>query len=254
MRRRFYDLAVVDLLTILTMALTTTGIRNVVQMVLAVSLVLVLPGYTMVTALFPKRTLGVAEQLLFVLGLNLAVAALAGFILNLTPWGVRGESWAIFLGFVTLAASVVAFARRQPSALSKPWNIALGGRQALLFSLAALLTIGAVGVARSGAIQQPTTPFTQLWITPVDEASPSMVRLGVRNMELTTEHYTMQLKTGSTVMQEWTTIALAPGETWEVTVELENGQATPQLEAFLYRASEPNHVYRHGVLWHAPSN
>src|SRR3954468_21171576 len=82
-----------------------------VRVLVALPFVLVLPGLALTAALFPTGALDVAERLLFSLGLSLAITALGGLVLQLTPWGLRPASWALLLGLVTLAAGAAAFLR-----------------------------------------------------------------------------------------------------------------------------------------------
>src|SRR5258708_19924598 len=70
--------------------------------ILTLPLVLVLPGYALTAALLPNRSLGVAERLMFSLGLSLAVVILGGLALNWTPFGLRAISWAVLLAGLTL--------------------------------------------------------------------------------------------------------------------------------------------------------
>jgi len=73
---------------------------------------LVLPGYALTAALFPNQ-IGLAERLLLTLALSISVTVVSGLLLNLTAWGLQGTTWIVWLGGITIAASMLALARRQ---------------------------------------------------------------------------------------------------------------------------------------------
>lgn len=63
-------------------------------------LVLFLPGYVTIEALYPKKEdLSPIERLALSIGLSLAITPLIGLILNYTPWGIR-------LGSILLSLSI----------------------------------------------------------------------------------------------------------------------------------------------------
>lgn len=56
-------------------------------------MVLFLPGYSLVEALYPgEGELSPLERLALSIGLSLALVPLTGLILNYTPWGIRLNS------------------------------------------------------------------------------------------------------------------------------------------------------------------
>jgi uncharacterized membrane protein len=81
--------------------------------VLGSILVLFLPGYVLVEALYPRQEeLGQLERLALSIGLSLAVVPLIGLTLNYTPWGIRLKPVTITLTAYTLALLAVAAYRR----------------------------------------------------------------------------------------------------------------------------------------------
>src|SRR5579864_2909291 len=192
--------------------------------ILTLPLGLVLPGYALTCALFPRREFGIPERLVFNLALSLVSLILGGLLLNLTPWGLRSGSWAVFLGSITLGACAVALVRRRGQNIStsgwlRSGNIGLNFRQGLLLGLAGLIVCGAVAVPIIGAERQPYPGFTQLWILPAGGANAkNAVSLGVDNMESTTMEYRLAVNVDSKVVKEWPSIDLNPNEKWEVTL------------------------------------
>src|SRR5258708_13001180 len=219
--------------------------------ILTLPLVLVLQGYALTAALLPNRSLGVAERLMFSLGISLAVVILGGLALNWTPFGLRASSWAVLLAGIKPAASVVALVRRRGQSISAPgWlrvgNVGLTLRQGLLLGLAAAIVCGAVAVSIIGAERQPYAGFTQLWILPARGANAEKaVSLGVSNMESAAMEYRLAVTMDGKVVKEWPSIDLNPNEKWEATLVLTpTGSAgIAGVEADLYRVEAPTPIY-----------
>ena len=227
---------------------------NVVGRIWILPLVLVLPGYALMCALFAKQTPGIAERFIFSLGLSLSIVILCGLLLNVTPFGLRAGSWAVLLGSITIGASAIALMRRRgQSGLAYGWpGIGFNFRQGLLLGLAALILGGAVAVSIIGSQQQPRPGFTQLWILPVSGTNAkNTIRLGVTSMESTAMSYRLDVNIDGKVVKEWPAIALNPNEKWQVTFVLPPTTSTgmKKVEADLYRSDSTRTIYRHVVLW-----
>src|SRR5258706_7550272 len=98
MNHRSMDLLAVVATTIVAAVLVLLVPPDVVLIrILTLPLVLLLPGYALVSALFPDHSLGVAERLVFSLGLSLADVIFGGASLNLTPVCFRASMWAATL-------------------------------------------------------------------------------------------------------------------------------------------------------------
>lgn len=252
MYHKSFDLTVVMSIVVVAMLLQLLGIHSpTAQAILGVALVFILPGYALTIALFPRATLDLPEQMLFTLGLSLAVATAAGLILNTTAVGLVPGSWLLMLGSVTLGASLVGMIRRPTvrvttSSGQRPrWKIG----NILMLGVAAVMVVLAVVQATRGAAQQPTPSLTQLWILPDAAANQMVVRLGLRSMEATDVSYKLQVVVGGSVVREWPSMLLQPGETWEVPIELPVvSDRADSVEAILYRADQPEQVYRRVVL------
>ena len=82
---------------VMTTALLVLGEGNL----LAILLVLFVPGYVFVAALFPKNgEIEWIERITLSCGLSIAVVPLLALLLNFTPWGIR---------FVPIVATICAF-------------------------------------------------------------------------------------------------------------------------------------------------
>ena len=255
MNRNVFDLVICSALAAvaMTMALLAPEIGPA-HAIIALPLVLFTPGYAIVAAAFPSGRLGTIERLLFSLGASLALAALAGLLLHWTALGLQPAAWAVALGNLTLVASLIALIRRwrqpasspvQPRPLSGVRVAGLTLVEGGLLGLAALLVIGAVLIARDGAIQQRATGFTQLWVLPDSAAKEDSVRLGVSNREPGQIGYRLLVTASGTIIGSWPQITLGPDEQWEATVALPTAQpASTTVEAVLYRLDAPETAYR----------
>lgn len=249
MPAKAHDLAVVTVVTLVAVALAVVDAPLLpVRAVVGAPLVLILPGYALLQAAFARQPLQGAEALLGSVAISVGLAVLVGFVLNGTPWGLQPRTWAVALGGVTLAAVVAARQRRRAGdhLASRPVPFRLTWRHGLVFGLAAAVFVAAYGVAFFGSQFSPRPGFTQLWLLP---ESATQVRVGIRNEEPTAMEYTLQLRADGQPVREWASIALAPGETWEMVVAPsppDVGGGT--VEATLYRANVRGYIYRRAVL------
>lgn len=214
-------------------------------------LVVVLPGFAVSVALAPGRALGLAERAAIGLGVSFALAVLGGLGLHWTPWGLHPTPWALVLGMATVGGSTAAIARRGVASLA-PWRSGErpGLGEMLMLGAAASLALGAVSTAWVGAVEQPATPFTQLWLTPARRDGAPMLRLGIRSAEPGPSSYRLELLVGGRPADEWPTIELQAGEAWEMEVDPRGtGAGSAQVEVVLYRGDDLTTVYRRVTWW-----
>ena len=87
---------------------------TVPRTVLGLFLVLFLPGYSLIAALFPKQgDLDGVERLALSFGLSIAVTPLIGLLLNYTSYGIRLDPILLSLSSLTILLVVVAYLRRR---------------------------------------------------------------------------------------------------------------------------------------------
>ncbi len=234
-------------ITVLAVALVleTTGAPRAFASLL---LVFVLPGRAFLAAWFPHRLAEAPGNLLLTLFLSIAIAVIGGLVLNLLPQGLEAQTWALWLGAAAIFDGMIALllsARAFPARASRP-RVApiMQANQALMILVALLLVAGSIVVARTGALHQPYPGFTQLWM--VQGTIPSTVQVGVQNEEGETVSYWLVVRQGATPIQAYYDIHINAGEVWNSVIPLPpdvNGMQQP-IEAQLYRADQPNHVYR----------
>jgi hypothetical protein len=90
----------------------TSGVALYLRYVFGSALVLFLPGYSLIEALYPKRELDELTRFALSIGLSLALVPLTGLVLNHTPFGIRLLPVAISLAGLTVVLLGVAVKRR----------------------------------------------------------------------------------------------------------------------------------------------
>jgi uncharacterized membrane protein len=84
-----------------------------VRFVFVLPVLLFIPGYCLISALFPKDgDINLTERLVLSIGLSIAVVPIIGLGLNFTPWGIRLDPLVLSLTLFTLVMMVVTFYRR----------------------------------------------------------------------------------------------------------------------------------------------
>ena len=256
MKHRSADLFAVMALTLIAVVLAlVTPSNSVAERIWTLPLVLLLPGYAMICALFTKRTLTVLELFIFSMGLSLSIVIVGGLLLNLTSFGLRIASWAVLLGGTTVGASALALIRRRgqsPSGLPGFGRIGFTFRQWLFLGLAVMIVGGALVVSVIGAQRQPFPGFTQFWILPASAAKAgNVVHLGVKNMESTSMEYRLVVNMNGEPVKVWSAINLNQNDTWQATLVLPQiaRGSDAKVEAMLYLQDAPAQIYRDVVLW-----
>lgn len=109
------DLAITVILTLLFILFVSVPSLNEspIRIVLGFSLVFFLPGYSLVSMLFPRRgDLGWIERFTLSFGLSIAISPLLGIALNYTPFGIRLFPVLFLISAFTISLSLVAWFRR----------------------------------------------------------------------------------------------------------------------------------------------
>lgn len=247
------------------------------RIALGLTVVLFLPGYCLLAALYPRKgDLAGIERLALSLGLSLALVPLVGLVLNYTPWGIRLTPIAVGLSALILVLSgVAAYRRRQfpvqeryagevqlPVApVLRAWGAGRGWDRLLNIALA-LAILGALG-SLAYAIAQPKVGerFTEFYVLgPTGEARdypaqlwagiPVQLTVGIVNQEFQEETYRVEATLAGEKVGEAGPIVLGHGQKWEEPVSLlpQHTGAGQEMEILLYRGSggEP---YRKLRLW-----
>ena len=115
-------IVVITLLLFPAVAFTSGGLR----IALGLLFVLFFPGYTLLSALFPKRDdLDGIERIALSFGLSIAIVPLIGLILNYTPWGIRLYPILISITLFILIASGIAWYRQRRLAPAQRFGVVM---------------------------------------------------------------------------------------------------------------------------------
>jgi uncharacterized membrane protein len=188
---------------------------------LAILLVLFVPGYVLVAALFPgplalhKSDIDWIERIALSLGLSVAVVPLIGLLLNFTPFGIRFAPIVAAISLFTVGVGYVAIRRRMRLPVDRRLSLTIELTFPKWKEYSALdkglsIAFGASIVVASGTLAyivlepRPAETFTGFYILgPAGSASgyptnltlnePGSVILGIANHEFATVNYTVRI-------------------------------------------------------------
>ena len=210
-----------------------------VSVLVALPLVLFLPGLVLLEALRSSTIRG-AQRLVLVVALSIAVDVVVALVVNFVPSGLTSRSWAAALAGFVVVTGVVGSVRRPNDGLRSPtlrirW-IDLGA-----FALAAAILGGAIVLARTPVSAKQAQGYTILALV---RGSKSTVKVSVQSGELQTKRYRL-LVAGNHVVYRDTTFRLAPGA--QLTKRIAIRAPNNAIRATLYLAGSKR-PYRHVFL------
>lgn len=271
--RLISDLLIINILSLLLVVIIVFLPSNPLRILFGLPFVLLFPGYTVVSALFPKKSaLGDAERVALSFGLSIAIVPLLGLILNYSPWGIRVHSVLVSLALLTLVASVVAWyqRRRLPvdesffivfninlrhRSLMRPWD------KVLSIVLVASMLVAIVAIVYAVVAPPVGERFTEFYILGPDGKADNYpkkltlgeegkVILGIVNNESENMTYSVEIKVGDEGNSTIGPLSLVNKEKWENEVEFTPAKAgkNQKVEFVLFRLGEAE-PYRTLHLW-----
>lgn len=191
------------------------------RVVLGLGMVLFIPGYTLIAALFPgAEDLDGIERTALSFGLSIAIVPLLGLVLNYTPWGIRLDPIVTVLVLFTAALGIVAQWRRVqlPAEdrfrvpFEKVWPLiaaefGAGTTSRLDRALSAILAVAIVAAVATTifviVVPKEGEKFTEFYIlgekhmaadypTTLSIGEPASVTIGVGNHEYRNVSYTVE--------------------------------------------------------------
>lgn len=275
------DLLIALILVILTFVFTLVpSFSNLpLRVPLGLIMVLFLPGYTLIAALFPcKDDLDGIERVALSFGLSIAVVPLVGLGLNYTPWGIRLAPVMVSLTILTMALVVVSYIRREKldpeERFSVPFKQGLSSlkrelsteQKSRIDKALTILLIISIIASISVLIYVIITPkqgekFTEFYIlgpggmaydypTSVVAGDVSTAIVGVVNHEYCNVNYTLKLLFDNSSIYE-DLLKLDHNQTWEspLSYVLEVPGDQKKLEFLLYKEDNFTVPYRDLHLW-----
>ncbi len=269
MRMKNLDLIVTMLIAVMNLVWVLFFDRTpIISIILVLPLVFFLPGYAFAETLFYKRPtydlnriirrprlkiarpFNMSDRIILSLGLSFSMDILVGFILNVLPVGLQSLSWAVSLGVITTALSLLAaFFRRGTGLLinkgpSRRFHITV--YECVLFVLAVAVAILSVLYSTISPNQQQHSGFTQMWILPSKQANHSCdILIGVHSFEATSVTYRIVMMINGTKVNTRSQIVLTPQQEWDQQMSLVLETADNiYVEIQLYREDTPGSMYR----------
>ncbi|WP_298684405.1 DUF1616 domain-containing protein [uncultured Methanomethylovorans sp.] len=284
-RKNSIDIPIVVALVLLTdlfiliPELASTPIRTV----LGLPMVLFLPGYALIAALFPaKDDLDGIERLALGFGLSIAVVPLIGLGLNYTPWGIRLIPILISLSVFTLFMCAVAVYRRAHLPSDKAFSVSSGdvygslkaplseqpeSRLDRILTIILVISVLASVVALTYVVITPKQgeKFTEFYILGMDGKADNYttqytmgdngaVIIGVVNHEYERVKYTMDIRLNNdslSIPSNVQSFTLEHNATWERPVAFTPNSVgdNMKLEFLLFKNDDLTVPYRDLHLW-----
>src|SRR5438445_1680490 len=183
---------------------------------LAILLVLFVPGYVLVAVLFLKNTeIDWIERIALSFGLSIAIVPLLGLLLNFTPWGIRFAPIVVTITLFTVGVGYAAYWRRMrlpaDQRLSLTVNLAIPDwkeysllDKGLTVALASSIVVAGGTLAYVVLTPRPGETFTEFYIlgpggnasgypTSLNVSQPGIIILGVANHEGASMNYTVRI-------------------------------------------------------------
>jgi len=169
----FNDILIISIVTVLLVIISVFIPSNIVRIILGLPVVLLFPGYSFVTALYPgKEDMNNIQRLALSIGISVAIITLIGLLLNYTHWGVGPESVLFSVSIFILLTSAIALIRRSKVTgrnkyiyqLKISWPVWAGGVLSKLlfasFIMSIIVTLGVISyVIASPRVEAAFTEF-----------------------------------------------------------------------------------------------
>lgn len=247
-------------LLLFPLAAFTSGVPRII---FGLCLVLFFPGYTLLSALFPRKgDLAGVERIALSFGLSIAVVPLMGLILNYTLWGITLYPILISITGFILACSAVAWRRQLRLPLEERFSITfnfklpqwarMGGvDKALSVGLAVAIVASLGFLAYVIAQPTPSEKFTEFYVLGPEGKAENYPRelmvgeeatviLGIVNHEHQPTSYRVEIDINGNRDKELAIGILADEEKWEqeVSFALDESGLNQKIEFWLYKGEE----------------
>jgi uncharacterized membrane protein len=258
------DLLFIVLLTLISIPVVefTTG---VIRVILGMIILLIFPGYSLMSALFPNNeSLSGMERLMLTFVLSFTVIALAGLGLNYTPWGIRLTPIVITAPVLILLFCGIALFRRSRLIKDKRFKLhfnvhlpawsGISWFDRILYSCLIIIVIGSIAtLGYTIARPKPQEYFTNFYMLGTEskmENYPRQVKLGnsvsvtlgIENHEIQATTYNIKVNLNGQEVQSFGPYELTIGEKWSQDIVLLPTQIgdNQQFVFLLYKDNDPD--------------
>ena len=279
MKSRGYYITDIILLLLIT-GLTIFVIYNPVlsntwlRAVLGIVFIAFLPGYAVVSFLFPKNgDIGLSERLLLSFATSVAIVGLTGFILNYTPFGIHLNIMALIFLILIVVFSILTLIKRSfiVDSFNPEFTPTLRGIKKVFLNekkidkflsiILIILVVFAISMTTYAVVKpKQSEKFTEFYILGSDGKMnnyPTNLSTGaignvttviVNNENTTTSYLLVYNYNGSTVSEN--NITLKSGENISIPYSIVAGNAgNNEVEFLLYKQPDKKNVYRSLHFW-----
>ncbi|VVB88639.1 Uncharacterised protein [uncultured archaeon] len=252
--------------------------RSAGRIILGIPVVLFIPGYVLIAALFPgKDDLDHIERVALGFGLSIAIVPLIGLALNFTPWGIRLTPVIISLTIFILILVLIAHFRRLKLPESMRFEVnfrdlagsiktEIGKPEKRIDKILTVVLIISIVTSLLMVIYVVVTPkqgekFTEFYLlgprgkaegypTDLSVGRSNAVIVGIVNHEYETVNFTIRVKINEEILEE-EQIRIDNNQTWEKPVNFTPGRAGSglKLQFLLYKGKNFTQPYRDTHLW-----
>jgi len=249
---------------IFSSSLNETPIRTVLGLIF----VLFSPGYSLVSALFPRTNLDKLDRAILGCGLSIAIVPLLGFTLYYTPFGISLIPVLVVLSIFTILLSIVAWVRRMKLPTEerfiipfKVLNYNLGqSKRDKALSIVLIASIIVCSITLVYAVVTPNTRerFTEFYLlgsngtasdypTALKTGDEGKLIIGIVNHEYENITYHLKVNFNGSLLHEENVFLIA-NEKWEtpfnfIAESIGNNQ---KIEFILYKDQK---IYRTLHIW-----
>lgn len=284
MRAQIFEESPLDLMLIIVYLLLATVFltipplnKTIIRTLLGIPLVLFIPGYALIAALFPRKDdLDGIERTALSFGLSIAVVPLLGLGLNFTPWGIRFGPILATLILFSLSMVLIANFRRLELPGDERFEVPLkaimaGMKDEFLKTenktdrILTIILILSIIVSLFTLVYVMVTPkqgekFTEFYILgpsgkasdypkEVSPGAPVKLIVGVANHEYSDINYTLRVQIKNDTFFE-RKIQLPHNQTWETPVSFTINKTGSDLKLeFLLFREDTDKPYRETHLW-----
>lgn len=274
------DLKLVMVLTALTLIfIFVPPLDNTpVRVIFGIPVILFLPGYVLIAALFPGKTdLDTIERIALSFGLSIAIVPLIGLALNFTPWGIRLVPIVISLTSFIIVMALVAHFRRLKINENMRFEVKFREiydsiktemikPEARIDKILTVVLVISILASLLMVVYVIVTPkqgekFTEFYLlgpggkaegypTNLTAGKTDSVIVGVVNHEYEPVNYTLRVTINDDILKE-ERIPTVNNQTWEQPVNFTPKQAGTalKLQFLLYKENNLTMPYRDTHLW-----
>jgi uncharacterized membrane protein len=202
--------------SVIALFFVVIDINNPIRIILSIPLIIFIPGYLLVYALFPEKTeksFDVVDRIALGIGISIAIVPLIGIILNYSPWGITLQPLILSLETVILILGIIAIIRWYHTSPEKRYipiiNISFPHHETKFDKLLTFILVICVITTASILIYMVLTPkqeehFTEFYILGSDHSAynyplnltageNTTVVFGIANHEKTLMNYSVEI-------------------------------------------------------------